>query len=257
MLAQWILWILHWPSWAGCEHECSFALPPRVPTPVFATSCFVRVPKPWGSFLGDPLVPGALIVFEGIDGSGKSSQVERLADTLGQAGHTVIATREPTNGEFGRKIRALSTRDAPLSPQEELDLFERDRREHVEEVIGPALERGEVVISDRYFLSTAAYQGARGLDSMEILRAHEALFPIPDVVFLIEIPPAAALLRIDARGEERNQAYEKEEFLEKVAVLFRSFDRDYLCPIQGEASQEEVHKAVCAQLRSRPGLPSL
>ena len=200
---------------------------------------------------------GALIAFEGIDGSGKSSQVERLAGALRRAGHTVVATREPTDGKFGRKIRSLSTRDAPLSLREELDLFEEDRREHVEDLIRPALERDEVVITDRYFLSTAAYQGARGLDSTEILRAHEAIFPIPDVVFLIDLPPAAALLRVDARGEERNQAYEKEEFLEKVAALFRSFDRDYICAIRGEDTEEVVHAAVCAQLRLRSGLPSL
>ena len=64
--------------------------------------------------------------------------------------------------------------------EKKLDLFERDRREHVEDLIRPTLERGEVVITDRYFLSTAAYQGARGLESTEILRAHEAQFPIPD-----------------------------------------------------------------------------
>jgi dTMP kinase len=200
---------------------------------------------------------GSLIAFEGIDGSGKSSQVERLAAALGRAGHTVVATREPTDGEFGRKIRSLSTRAAPLSPREELDLFERDRREHVEDLMRPALDRGEVVITDRYFLSTAAYQGARGLDSTEILLAHEARFPIPDVVFLIDLPPAVALLRVDARGEERNQAYEKEEFLEQVAALFRSFDRDYICPIRGEGTEEAVHEAVCAQLRLRSGLPSV
>ena len=60
---------------------------------------------------------------------------------------------------------------------------------------------------------------------------------------------------MDERGEERNQAYEKEEFLEKVADLFRSFDRDYICPIRGEGTEQAVHEAVCAQLRTRSGLP--
>ncbi|MFL2936315.1 MAG: dTMP kinase [Myxococcota bacterium] len=200
---------------------------------------------------------GCLIAFEGIDGSGKSTQVERLASALRAAGHEVCVTREPTDGEHGRKIRALSTRGAPLSLEEELDLFEQDRREHVKELIAPALGRGEVVITDRYFLSTAAYQGSRGLDSDAILRSHEELFPIPDVVFFIDVPPEAALLRVEARGEEMNESYEKLGFLQDVAKLFRSFERAYICPISGEGSPETVHQAVLAQLTARPGLPSL
>ncbi|MEE3329104.1 MAG: dTMP kinase [Myxococcota bacterium] len=200
---------------------------------------------------------GCLIAFEGIDGSGKSTQVKRLASALRDAHHEVCETREPTDGEHGRKIRALSTRGAPLSLQEELDLFEKDRREHVHDLIAPALGRGEIVITDRYFLSTAAYQGARGLDSGAILRSHEALFPLPDVVFLIEVPVAAALLRVEARGEEKNQSYEKQAFLEEVAQLFRSFDRDYICSIPGDASESAVHEAVRSHFTQRPGLPSL
>ncbi|MEE3328009.1 MAG: dTMP kinase [Myxococcota bacterium] len=200
---------------------------------------------------------GFLIAFEGIDGSGKSTQVERLAAALREAGHDVCVTREPTDGEYGRKIRTLSTRGAPLSLEEELELYEQDRREHVDDLIAPALERGEIVITDRYFLSTAAYQGTRGLDSDSILRSHEGLFPLPDVVFFIDVPPEAALLRVEARGEEKNQAYEKLEFLEGVAALFRSFDRDYICTVSGEGSPSGVHEEVRAQWMARSDLPRL
>ena len=200
---------------------------------------------------------GCLIAFEGIDGSGKSTQVKRLASALRSAHHPVCVTREPTDGEYGRTIRALSTRGAKISLQEELELFEKDRREHVDGLIAPALERGEVVITDRYFLSTAAYQGARGLDGDAILRSHEGLFPIPDAVFFIDVPVGAALLRVEARGEEKNQAYEKRDFLEDVASRFRAFERDYIYAVAGEGSESEVHAAVCDHFIRGRGLPDL
>ena len=95
------------------------------------------------------------------------------------------------------------------------------------------------------------------MDSDAILRSHEDLFPLPDVVFFIDVPPEAALLRVEARGEEKNESYEKLGFLQDVAKLFRSFERDYICPIPGEGSPETVHQAVLAQLTARPGLPRL
>ena len=187
---------------------------------------------------------GWLIVFEGIDGSGKTTQVERLAGALRALGRTVVTTREPTDGPHGRKIRDLSTRAAPMTPEEELGYFLEDRREHVREVIEPALERGEVVITDRYFLSTAAYQGARGLDPEAILVRNESLFPLPDAVVLIDLTAAAALRRVELRGANRNQAYEREEFLDRVAENFRSFERDYIRVVDGEAEPDDVHRVV-------------
>ncbi len=193
---------------------------------------------------------GCFIAFEGIDGTGKSTQVSLLADVFREAGQTVVVTREPTNGQYGRQIRDLSTRGVALEPQDELEYFEQDRREHVDTLISPALERGEVVLTDRYFLSTAAYQGARGLNALEILERHESLFPVPDVVILIDLLPSKALMRVDQRGDARNRSYEQEDFLIKASTNFHRFDRDYLCTVDGDAEAHLVHADVCAQLKN-------
>ena len=102
---------------------------------------------------------GLLIVFEGIDGTGKSTQMSLLGRFLREKGLTVIETREPTNGQFGQQIRALYTNRNGVSPEQELELFLADRQEHVDNVLTPALQEGKIILCDRYFLSTAAYQG--------------------------------------------------------------------------------------------------
>lgn len=112
---------------------------------------------------------GLLIAFEGIDGTGKTTQIELLAEILRQRGLSVVATREPTDGQYGRKIRELYKNRKSVTPEEELALFLDDRREHVAQVIAPALASGKVVLTDRYYYSTAAYQGAAGHDPQKSL----------------------------------------------------------------------------------------
>lgn len=112
---------------------------------------------------------GLLIVFEGIDGTGKSTQMSLLARYLREKGFAVIETREPTNGQFGQQIRALYTNRSGVSPEQELELFLADRREHVDNVLTPALQEGKIVLCDRYFLSTAAYQGVIGPSSAKTI----------------------------------------------------------------------------------------
>src|SRR4051794_4247303 len=104
--------------------------------------------------------PGILIAVEGIDGAGKTTQVTRLCAALADVGETVVRSKEPTNGPHGRRLRE-SAQTGRMNADEELQTFIADRREHVETVIRPALERGETVILDRYFYSTVAYQGVR------------------------------------------------------------------------------------------------
>ena len=132
---------------------------------------------------------GRLVAFEGLDGSGKSTQLERQAARLRAAGHDVVATREPTPGPNGRRIRELAAAGERAPAPDELALFVADRREHVAEVIAPALARGALVLTDRYFLSTVAYQGARGLDPERLLRESEAEFPLPDLALLFDLDP--------------------------------------------------------------------
>lgn len=102
---------------------------------------------------------GLLIALEGIDGSGKSSIAELLTAWLQESGYTVLLRFEPTELQYGLKLRESFTSGNRLSPEEELDLFFRDRREHVEKIILPALDQRAVVIVDRYYYSSMAYQG--------------------------------------------------------------------------------------------------
>src|SRR5262245_31030289 len=128
---------------------------------------------------------GLLIAFEGIDGAGKTTQARRLVSDLTERGVPAIYTKEPTDGPHGRAIRATAT-TGRLPPAEELALFVADRREHVAGELEPALTAGTCVVIDRYYLSTAAYQGARGLDPARILTDNEAFAPAPDVCFLLD-----------------------------------------------------------------------
>ena len=108
---------------------------------------------------------GLLIVFEGLDGCGKSTQLDLLCARLRAAQHEVIPTKEPTDGPVGRRIREMARSQTRVTPEQELEWFMEDRREHVSEVVEPGLAAGAIVLSDRYWLSNVAYQGARGLDA--------------------------------------------------------------------------------------------
>jgi dTMP kinase len=166
--------------------------------------------------------PGVLIAFEGIDGTGKSTQLPLLASALRDQGYTVVETREPTTGPYGQQIRALYRDRSSVSPEQELELFLLDRRQHVAECIQPALEQGAIVLTDRYYFSTAAYQGAAGCDPAEVFARHD-FAPEPDLVLLLTLSAEESVTRIrDLRGETLND-FEQQEQLEKVAALFASF----------------------------------
>lgn len=192
---------------------------------------------------------GLLIAFEGIDGTGKSSQLRMLAETLAQSGHQVVMTREPTDGRYGRKIRALFTSRARITPADELELFMADRREHVREVIEPALGAGRIVLTDRYYLSTAAYQGAVGQDSEAIMAANETFAPVPDLVLLLTLPPDQSIHRIKTlRGEALND-FEQEETLTRVAAIFAGLERPYIARVDAGGSLTEVQDRIEARVR--------
>jgi len=194
-------------------------------------------------------------VFEGIDGSGKSTQLARLAARLRAAGCEVVETAEPyMGGAWGPRIREMARSGRPLAPPEELRWFLEQRREHVRDVLAPALAAGKVVLSDRYFLSTAAYQGARGLDRAEILRASEAEFPVPDLVLLVEVGAQEGLGRIAGRSGHAEPVFEKREFQERVAAQFAALDRPYIARIAGTADVDGVEEQVVAAVAGRTGL---
>lgn len=188
-------------------------------------------------------LPGRLIVFEGIDGTGKTTQIPLLAHYLTSLGHKVKVTREPTTGQFGQKIRELYVQRTSVSKEEELQLFIADRKEHVEQLVVPALGRGEIVLCDRYYLSTAAYQGANGFDPVEILKMN-SFAPEPDIALIFEVSITTSLARITrGRGEELND-FEQEESLARVSRIFRDLDLCCIRRINAERSIEDVHKSV-------------
>jgi len=191
---------------------------------------------------------GRFIVFEGLDGSGKSTQVERLASALRAAGHDVLATAEPTRGEWGRRIRAAASGGEPVTAEQELEWFFADRREHVRDTVEPALAAGRTVVCDRYYLSTVAYQGAAGLDWRIILADSEAEFPAPDVVLLLEIDPAAGLARVRGRGDAVETLFEDEARLARVAAIFAALDLPTLERIDAARDPDEVARDVRSRL---------
>lgn len=186
---------------------------------------------------------GTFIVFEGIDGTGKSTQINLLAHVLRRFGHDVVVTREPTDGSFGQKIRELYQKRSTMSPDEELELFIQDRREHIDTLIGPALTAGKIVLCDRYFLSTAAYQGGAGCSPAAIIDLHR-FAPKPDLAIIIEVSPRACIRRItENRGDQLND-FEQLESLKKVDSIFKEMDLPYIERIDGSAAEEEVHRQV-------------
>jgi dTMP kinase len=195
--------------------------------------------------------PGTLIAFEGIDGCGKSTQARRLERALAAAGHATLLTREPSDGPFGQRIRELARAGRRVAPEEELLVFTEDRRSHVAEVIAPALAEGRVVVTDRYYLSTVAYQGARGLDPEAILEASEREFPAPDLALVLELDPATALARVRGRADGALTAFEREEELAAVRHIFRSIDRPYVERVDATADEDAVHARVLDAVRRR------
>lgn len=186
---------------------------------------------------------GLLIVFEGTDGTGKSTQLHLLNQYLQDRGYPVIATREPTEGAYGKKIRSLYTHRNTCSREEELELFLADRREHVQHLLTPALAQGKIILCDRYFLSTAAYQGARGFNPEHILQMNH-FAPDPDLALLFQTSLDTGLNRITSgRGEKLND-FEQKDSLSQVATIFANIKRSYIQPIDANGSIEEVQRQV-------------
>lgn len=196
---------------------------------------------------------GLLIALEGIDGAGKSCLAVGLVEALRAHGQVVSPTREPTDGPYGQRIRRMASSSERVAPTVELDWFMRDRDEHVERVIEPALAAGRVVLTDRYALSSVAYQGARGLDADAILAECEERFPLPDLAILLWLDPREGLARAAARGGRAEPAFEDAAFLEQVAAAYARIERDYLVRIDAAAAPDEVLARALGEIRARFG----
>ncbi len=185
---------------------------------------------------------GVLIAIEGIDGSGKSTQAKRLVSFLTESGYDAVYLLEPTLGKWGKEIREMAERGRrEKSPEEEYRLFLLDRKENVKENILPALKAKKIVVLDRYYFSTMAYQGALGIDPDEIRGENEAFAPMPDLVILLTIPVSQGLSRIkEKRGGFT--AFEGREYLERVKSIFEDFVSPLtnVVTIDGAAKEDDV-----------------
>lgn len=189
--------------------------------------------------------PARFVVVEGIDGTGKTTLVAELRRRLDEAGIPCLASREPTDSPAGRRIREIARegRDR-TSPEAELELFLEDRRAHVADTILPALAAGRVVLLDRYYYSTMAYQGARGLDPAAIEARHRGFAPEPDLLVLLELDPRTALDRVTRSRGDVPDAFERLEDLERTAAIFASIRRPNLLRLDARRPTDESVEAV-------------
>lgn len=203
-----------------------------------------------------PAPSGLFITFEGIDGSGKSTQARLLAEKLGNFGMDVVLTREPGGSPGAEEIRALLVSGEPgrWSPETEILLFTAARRDHWERTIRPALERGATVVCDRFADSTRIYQGTTRGDLRDVVdKLHDLMIGVtPHMTFVIDLPADEALSRTQSRGgsESRFETF-GEDFQSRLRDGFQDLaqsepKRVHL--IDGNGAQEEVAARVQAHL---------
>jgi len=189
------------------------------------------------------LKKGVLIAFEGIDGAGKSTQAELLYQRLKEANFKVIISKEPTEGEWGQKIkRLLKQGRRDIQPQEELEWFLRDRYQHVAKVIIPNLKKKKIIILDRYYFSTMAYQGSLGINPEEIEKRNLEFAPEPDLLFLIQLTPYLGIKRIKRKREKEVDFFERESYLLKVSKIFDLLRRPFIYRLPGEETIQSLSK---------------
>jgi len=191
---------------------------------------------------------GLLVVIEGIDGAGKTTLRASLARRLRSEGREVVETKEPTDGPIGQRIRRLAREGrGTVTPLEELELFLEDRAHHVQEVVLPALGRGAVVLQDRSYFSTVAYQGGRGLDRALILARSQQVAPEPDLLLVLDLTPETSLSRIARRGATDD--FETLAELTRVREVFRSFPEARL--VDASRAEDAVFLEAWAYIEDR------
>ncbi len=196
------------------------------------------------------------VVFEGIDGSGKTTICGEVQRHYLEAGLPVIGLREPSDGPWGKRIREMIRSGSMPEPGEQLLLFMRDREDDVTSNVQPALEAGKIVLMDRYYHSNAAYQGALGLDAGHVIRENlRKGFPEPDRVCLVDLDAAEALRRVRVRdgAEGGRDAFENEKFLSAVRQAYLSMaDRSFLV-LDGRLAVRDIVEIVVRDIDSLLG----
>ncbi len=199
---------------------------------------------------------GVFITFEGGDGSGKTTQISLLQTWLLNKGHTVVVTREPGGTDLGNQLRDIILHSTGfIAPRAEALLYAADRSHHIHTLVRPALERGDVVVQDRYFDSSVAYQGAgRVLDATEVrelsLWATERL--MPHLTILLDVPADVAKARQlgDERRFDRLEA-EAQDFHERVRESYLALaeaEPDRFLVLDGTGSVESIHQAITTRV---------
>lgn len=186
------------------------------------------------------------IVFEGIDGSGKSTQCSMLYNYIASKNIPVTLLAEPTSGEYGQQIRKILQNKIEVSVDEQIRLFIEDRQQDFDLNIKPCMEQGKTIVMDRYFYSNAAYQGSELIPPEEIIRKNREIgFPLPDRVYYIDIDPDEAMRRITARSTSgKTELFEKKAFLEEVRKNFIHIADESFLKIDGSMNQEEIFNLI-------------
>jgi len=198
--------------------------------------------------------PGKFIVIEGLDGSGKSAQVDLVVNHLEALGRTVVVTKEPTtDSEAGRKVRQALRKEIIVEPMELQKLYVQDRKEHLENKVIPALKEGKFVVSSRYAFSTFAYGYSDGLDVDLLVKLNEE-FLLPNLTVIVDVNPESCVERIEGRGEPK-ELFEKLEKLAKVNEIYKKIPNMFpalggsasggeIVTINGERSIPEVFEEI-------------
>ncbi len=196
---------------------------------------------------------GKFIVFEGLDGSGQSTQANLLRNFLTQKGLEIILTKEPTlDSETGKEIRQILDKKEKISPQKLQELFAKDRKEHLENLILPAIQERKIVISDRYFFSSFAYGKADDVDLEWLIKINNQ-FLLPDITFLLKVSPEICLERIKKRNQGKERTlFEEKEKLSKVWNVYQILPDRFknIFIVDGEKPIEEVSKDIKKIIRN-------
>ncbi len=199
------------------------------------------------------LKKGILLAIEGLDGSGKTTQAKLLYTLLSQEGYNVCYLKEPTDGKWGKKIKKISQSKKRVISREgiqkEFELFLKDRKFDVENNIKPNINKHAIVILDRYYYSSIAYQGSLGyIAAEEIKKENEKIAPRPNIVFILDIPPVISTTRIHTDGENgvRNgfSSFESEKNLERVREAFLHLRDPIVHMIDGTRTRGAILDAI-------------
>ncbi len=188
---------------------------------------------------------GKFIVIEGLDGSGKSAQIDLSIDYLKKIGKDVVVTKEPTmDSEAGKKIKQALRQEIKVEPLELQSLYVQDRKEHLENKVIPALKEGKFVVSSRYSFSTFAYGGADGLDVDLLIKMNES-FLLPDLTIIVDVAPESCIERIEGRGKPK-ELFEKIEKLAKVNEFYKKMPEMFknVIIINGQKAIPEVFEDI-------------